>query len=115
MYLQTVLLALLATAAATPIIDARQISINQAQVAEFNQRVGDLRAVLQQIAQVTSDASAGVVAGQFNLGDQINRLNSAGGEINGAIDAIQGRLKDVLGQFSGTEDAAGKIAKGIFG
>jgi uncharacterized protein YukE len=100
------------SASAAPTVLSRQVVVDQAAVAALSQKVGDLRAVVQQIQQVTGDPAASQISSQFNLAAQFDRLNNDGGDINAAIDAIQNGLKSALDQFSSTENgAAGAFSK----
>ncbi|UNI13279.1 hypothetical protein JDV02_000036 [Purpureocillium takamizusanense] len=84
----------------------RQQQVNYAEVAALSQKLADLRnSVLGQIQQVTGDETTSRIAGQFNLGGSIQRLNGAANDISGAIGSMEKILNNVASQYSSDEKA----------
>ncbi|KAJ2979169.1 hypothetical protein NQ176_g3415 [Zarea fungicola] len=85
-------------------------------VSSVSQRISGLRQVLAQIQSVVADQGTAQVSGQFQLGDNISKINRAADDINSAIVAIETSLKQVTGQYSSQETAAaGAILKALGG
>ncbi|KAJ6438100.1 MULE transposase domain-containing protein [Purpureocillium lavendulum] len=82
----------------------QQQNVNYAEIAQLVQRFGNLRnSVLGQIQQITGDDATTRIAGQFNLGEPIQRLNKAANEINSAIETIQSKLQSAQSEYSSNE------------